>query len=238
MIARCDVETHQSMCPYESVSCKYAAVGCEEKPLRKDLKEHEKDLQLHLQVTTEKVLELTQLIQRVQALENKYSLIPPCTLRLTNYQKRKRNGDEFYSPPFYTSSYGYKMRLKVVIGGENIGAGTHVSVYTYLMKGDHDDTLTWPFSGTITIELLNQLKNKHHYSYKQLISSSKDDGKVSQRMVDSCGAVLRYGWSMFISHSILEHNASVNTQYLKDDTLVFRVSVEVPNHKPWLESTV
>ena len=40
------------------------------------------------------------------------------------------------------------------------------------------------------------------------------------------------GYSKFISHSELE-----SKPYLKDDTLYFRVSVEVADSKPWLECT-
>ncbi len=242
MIARCDVETHHSMCFYESVSCKYTAVGCEEKPLRKDLTKHEKDSQLHLQLTIEQNLKLTQkigelmqrvgeLMQRVTVLEYR-CILTPCNIRLTNYQKRKNNNDEFYSTPFYTSSMGYKMCLVVYANGWKEGAGTHVSVYICLMKGDHDDTLTWPFPGTITIELLNQLNDKNHRKMEIRFPANHES---SQRVV-----VMERGFGSpeFISHVALDHNLWINnTQYLEDDTLVFRVSVEIPNRKPWLEST-
>jgi hypothetical protein len=39
-------------------------------------------------------------------------------------------------------------------------------------------------------------------------------------------------YSDFIAHSKLAHK---NTQYLKDDTLYFSVSVLAADHKPWLE---
>jgi hypothetical protein len=35
--------------------------------------------------------------------------------------------------------------------------------------------------------------------------------------------------------STLAHNLETNTKYLKDDTLYFRVSVEVDGLKPWLK---
>ncbi len=237
MIARCDIKTHQSTCAYESVSCKYAAVGCQQKPLRKDLQEHEKDSQLHLQVTTDKVLELTKNVQDLTKVNShllKLTSLTPCTLKLTNYQQWRSGGERFYSPPFYTSYSGYKMCLLVYVNGNGDGAGTHVSVYACLMKGDHDDTLTWPFPGSVTVELLNQLEDKNHH--KQTFTFSGDQ-EVSKRVVDNERGS-GYGYWQFISHATLNYNASTNTQYLKDDTLVFRVSVEVPNHKPWLDCTV
>ena len=43
-------------------------------------------------------------------------------------------------------------------GNNDEAKGTHVSVFACLMKGDNDDSLFWPFTGTVTIELLNQLE--------------------------------------------------------------------------------
>ncbi len=110
-------------------------------------------------------------------------------------------------------------------------AGTHVSVYAYLMKGDHDDTLTWPFTGSVTVELLNQLEDKNHHKMTLTFPAE------SQRVVGGERAAHGYGRLDFISHADLDYNASANTQYLKDDTLVFRVSAEPPDHRPWLECT-
>ena len=45
------------------------------------------------------------------------------------------------------------------------------------------------------------------------------------------------GCPTFLPHSSLGHNPATNTQYLLDNTLYFRVSVKVDNHKPWLVCT-
>jgi len=57
--------------------------------------------------------------------------------------------DNWYSPPFYTHPQGYKMCLSVVANGSGDGKGTHVSVFAYLMRGDFDDHLKWPFQGRV-----------------------------------------------------------------------------------------
>ena len=56
------------------------------------------------------------------------------------------------------------MCIKVDCNGFGDGEGTHVSVYAYLMRGENDNHLPWPFTGTITVELLNQLEDDNHYS--------------------------------------------------------------------------
>ena len=35
-----------------------------------------------------------------------------------------------------------------------------VSMFAFLLKGENDDYLPWPFTGTVTVELLNQLEDK------------------------------------------------------------------------------
>ena len=102
-----------------------------------------------------------------------------------------------------------------------------MSVFIYILKGDHDDNLKWPFIGIVKIELLNQLEDKNHHL--KTVPFNKED--------DTCvGSAWGYRW--FIPHSELTHDLVNNTQYLKDDTLYFRVSVEVSGHKTWLECTL
>ena len=236
-IPRCEVSTHQSTCDYESVSCKYAEVGCEGRPLRKELKEHEEDAPLHLQVTTKKVLQLTQLtqvttekvLQLTQVL--RCAVTSPFTFKLTNFQKRKHDKDEFYSTPFYTSRTGYKMCVNVDANGIGGGKNTHVSVFTHLMKGDNDDSLTWPFTGEVTVEILNQLEDNNHD--KATVSFLVDED-ASKRVVDGERGT-GWGRSQFISHADLDYQPDKNCQYLLNDTLVFQVSVRV--NKPWLVCT-
>ena len=156
IIARCDIATHRSTCQYERVPCKYAEVGCKEKPLRKDLKTHEEDDQLHLRITKETVLKLN---KKIASLENKKLF----TFKVTNYKEKKRIKNIFFSSSFYTSPDGYRMGIRVDANGYDNAKGTHVSVFANLIKGDNDDSLTWPFTGSVTVELLNQLEDKNHH---------------------------------------------------------------------------
>ncbi len=249
-VSRCELLTHRSDCNFEYVPCKYDDFGCQMKLFRKDLKEHEQDDKLHLSLTKNKVLELNSKVKHLEsralmkfssnASDHKKNLlkslaIVPCTFQQTCYLQYKSNDDDFYSPSFYTSYTGYKMCLRVDANGHTNGKDTHVSVFSYLMKGDNDDSLSWPFTGTVTYELLNQLEDKNHH--KKTISFPANS-VASQRVVDGEKGKRGLGNSQFISHADLDCNADENTQYLKDDTLVFRVSAEVPDYKPWLECTL
>ena len=86
----------------------------------------------------------------------------PCTFRMTRFLEHKRNNDTFCSSSFYTLPRGYKMHIEVRTNGSI--DGTHVSVSAHLKEGDYDDSLTWPLNGTLTLELLNQLRRRQEPS--------------------------------------------------------------------------
>ena len=116
--------------------------------------------------------------------------------------------------------------MTVNASGEGEGEGTHVTVYACMVEGEYDDQLKWPFVGTIIITLLNQLEDKNHRSSTMNLTTEKDMQAGSGR-----------GYDKFISHSELNYDPVYNTQYLKDDTLYFKISAsaEVTNYRPWLE---
>lgn len=95
------------------------------------------------------------------------------------------------------------------------------------------DYLTWPFSGEVNIELLNQLDDANHYA--KLIRFTDD--KYGQRVYASRISE-GYGNHVFYPHSGLVYDATRNNcQYLKDDCLCFRVRSKAYSLKPWLIPT-
>ena len=174
--------------------------------------------------------ETTRLLQdRFTSLEEttkKAKRIIIFSFRVTKYEMKKRSDDSFCTQPFYTSSSGYHIRIQVYPNGCGKGKSSHVSVYIQLMQGRYDRQLSWPFIGTVTVELLNQLVDESHHDVTTFFNL-KDNTNIG----DS------WGYDDFIAHHKLPYNPICNTQFLKDDTLYFRVSVEVEGHKPWLECT-
>ncbi len=142
--------------------------------------------------------------------------------KVTEFHKKKDNNAE---SSFYTSPNGYHMDIIVCANGVGCGEGSHVSVIA-VIKGKYDDELNWPFVGKVTFELLNQLEDKNHHSME-----------VELTPENNINASDGHGYPEYIPHSKLSRDSVSNTQYLKDDTLYFRISVEVSDHKPWLECT-
>ena len=150
----------------------------------------------------------------------------PIIFKVANFMTLKRQLQITSSTFFYSSSCGYHMSISVNCNGFGDGEGTHVSVYTRVLEGCYDNQLHWPFLGTITYELLNQLGDYNHHRMVNTFTAS-----TNMRVRSSAGC------PEFIPHSFLNHIPATNTQYLLDDTLYFRVSVKVNNHKPWLVCT-
>ena len=193
--------------------CKY---GCEERLLRKCLREHEEDTPLHLLALSK---------TREKRIKTESSNQPKTvTFRMTDFQKYKKNHHQWYSPPFYTSYTGYKMCLSVNahLLSFRLRCSSIAMVAPQKVFLNLDDSQSWRFTGTVTVELLNQLEDDNH---------GKNTEGWLNIPVSSVGLIS--------SHLIsdLDYNADKNTQYLKEDTLVFRVSVQVPDYKPWLEPT-
>ena len=140
-----------------------------------------------------------------------------------NVSEHKRLGSEWWSKPFYTGLDGYKLQIRVDANGGAGGKGTHVSVYVYLLKGEYDDILTWPFKCDITIRLLNWREDKGHVE-KTIDFNDNTDIKCRKRVMEGDTASSGLGYGQFISHSDLYYNITNNTEYINNDVLCFVVS--------------
>ncbi len=61
------------------------------------------------------------------------------------------------SPPFYTSKYGYKVRVCIYLNGNGAGENTHISLYFILMKSIYDSLIRYPFRQNVQLTIVNQV---------------------------------------------------------------------------------
>ena len=229
-LTRHDFSKHLQVCMFEKVLCKYSIIGCKKEVERKDLAKHEGDTQQHLQLAVETVRQQQIKIGNLQAQSREM----PVLYKFTNFNQHKTANNEVYSPVFYTSPKGYKICIGVYANGDGGGEDTHVSVFAFLMKGENDDYLPWPFVGTVTVELLNQLEDKNHHSMTMEFTSNIDI--ASQRVVGKERSNLGLGWHKYIPHSDLGHSMDKSCQYLKNDRLHFKIyaNTAARSSTPWL----
>ena len=150
--------------------------------------------------------------------------VGPGEVFLTNFELRRKMGEAWYSPPFYTHPHGYKMCLEVHCNGRNAGMGSHVSLFVNLVQGEYDEQLKWPFCGDVTIQLLNQEGGRRHckrtvHFHDWCQTTGGNGGSGGGRMtevgvVGGCGL----GFPTFVAHTELR------PKLLKNDCLRFRVS--------------
>lgn len=142
---------------------------------------------------------------------------PPYAFTVSRFTKRKFNKEVFVSPALYTHPRGYKLCIQVDVYGTN----NDLSVYCCIMKGEHDDFLTWPFLGDIYLQIQNQLGDHHHY--EKVISFDEATAE------NKCGRVTtgdkNYSHGLrFISHQELGLDRNRNCQYLSGDAVDFEVT--------------
>lgn len=228
-LKRARVDDHlRNDCEYVVQPCKYENIGCGMKLRRKDMRWHEDDDKLHLHQALTAVVELRDdldyALTTIATLNDAYTLKEgeAFTFKVTEFEQKKTHSAQYNSPPFYTSSNGYKISIEVFPNGVREGARTHVSVFVSILQGKYDDDLSWPFNGGFTIQLLNQKQDSNHHS------------AIFRFNYHTVGKI--WGYQKFISHSEL-YDCSFNTQMLKYNTIHFRVNVTVGGYKSWLNCT-
>ena len=142
------------------------------------------------------------------------------TIVFTGYQEKRRNGVDWYSPPYYTHSHGYKMCMNVYLKPTN----NDLRVYSYLLPGEYDDDLKWPFRGTVVVQLLNQLSEDDHYDY--VFDYSRANDRESQMVTSDERSYYKVTCSLYLPLADLKYNSSKGCQYLKNDCLKLKVFVK------------
>ena len=107
------------------------------------------------------------------------------------------------------------MCINVSANGTGDGAGTRVSVYVHLMRGEYDRWLVWPFRGDVTIQLVNHNNDQDHREmtvhFKDAAVAHGERGEVWA------------GYTQFISHADVESSTETR-RYIINDCLTFRVT--------------
>ena len=144
---------------------------------------------------------------------------------ITGVSQHMKYNTPYISTPFYTHENGYKLRLEVYPNGLNKGAGTHVSVFIRLLKGENDSSLVWPMAINVHVTMINWHKDELHI-WKNFT--------VSKIPIDDCMPVTEKskfsrGCNQFCLHSILFAN-SEGVQYVQDDCMRLRIKSIILSH--------
>lgn len=184
-------------------------------------------LEEHLRNTVNQHLAMA--VQKVRENEARSYCTNGCFVwKIPNFKQQfeaaSNSEDEaaLFSQPFYTSQYGYKLRLKIYLNGRDRGKGTHLSLYLIIMRGEYDALLDWPFDQKITFYLLDQSEQRKHKMHQLSPNRSLPNVKAvfnRPTMKENLGI----GNPSFVSHEIIDQN-----EYIKDDSIFIKCEV-TPN---------
>ena len=132
------------------------------------------------------------------------------------------------SDPFYTGRYGYKLKVFAhpCFSRYSLSSrGPPLSIGIFLMEGEYDDILPWPFSKKITFTIIDQNKDiKQRKNIAKSISPGSlrwvDDMIFSERPREEIKEVKSEPLLM-VSQKILQ-----TRRYIVNDTLFLQVDVE------------
>ena len=231
-LQRKNVENHlNSTCPLEVVNCSFSFAGCEERLPRKDMPAHiNESLAVHMSLQADSHRQQLEKLEtqnqelkaqnqkfenRIQNLEKEvltvdsesficaHLRILPVTIVMNGFNEKKGSKRGWSSQPFYTHPRGYKMCMDTRANGDGIGVNTHVSVYLFLMHGEFDNKLEWPFRSSIGIQLLDQDREEDKEGGSKVLSFANATDGANCRVTSGDRNSISWGHATFISHDEL-----------------------------------
>ena len=167
---------------------------------------------------------LVMALKEVKPITGRSLYSPETIIVMHNFSQYAQNEtSEWFSPPFYTHWAGYKLCLKVYPNGYRDGKRTHLSWFIYLMKGDFDDLLVWPFSGSITVQLINWKGEDKHSKEQTAVFDSNSAVTAISRVGVGKTAPQGVGFIRFVALKEL-NNPATGVKYLQNDSLKFNIS--------------
>lgn len=143
-------------------------------------------------------------------------MINPNIYFLADAQSERQTS--IYSPPFYSSPIGYKMRARLYLHGDGNARRTHMSLFFVLMRSEHDGILKFPFNYKVTFCLYDQSPAQRH-----IIDSFRPDIKSNSFQRPRSEMNIASGIPKFYPLAMIQQEGN---QYVRDDTIFIKVMVD------------
>ena len=155
----------------------------------------------------------------------KQSFMGECMWQMDDFSiKRQKAKDKeqtaFCSSPCYPTIPGYRVCIKVYPNGDGAGHGTHLSVFFALAKGSFDDRVKWPFTGRVSLTLIDQSGAGNHKTTRLKPDGNTHSQECFNRPVLTTNRAS--GHPKFIS--LIEVEAG--TRYNHGDSLFFTIKID------------
>jgi TNF receptor-associated factor 2 len=143
--------------------------------------------------------------------------------KITNFREKMMDAQSerqtsIYSPPFYSSPTGYKMRARLYLHGDGNARRTHMSLFFVLMRGPNDAILKFPFNYKVTFCLYDQTPQVRH-----IIDSFRPDIKSNSFQRPRSEMNIASGIPKFFPLAMIQQEGN---PYVRDDTMFIKVMVD------------
>jgi hypothetical protein len=203
----------------------------ENKLLRESLKEYKtacQDLHKTLAMTQVSLVSLEErIINQEKASTDGVLLWKISNVHERIIEAKAGRQTSFYSSPFYTDKYGYKMCARIYLNGDGNGRNTHLSLFFVILRGEFDALLRWPFRQKVSFILIDQsssdFKENIYDAFRPDPNSSSFRRPTSEMNIAS-------GLPVFCP---LSKFLSPDHEYIKDNTMFIKVVVDTKDlHDP------
>ncbi|KAL9954675.1 hypothetical protein ACROYT_G042241 [Oculina patagonica] len=207
-------------CPLTIISCPYEQMGCNAKVQRKHVESHlQSAVRLHLDLACLKLIDTQKNLNKLNTRMFiwKISNFSEILRQAKTGEKRFIESASFNTDR--TESYGYKTKVKIHPNGLKFGKNTHLSVFIFVMKGEYDAILPWPFKKKVKFALIDQQEDpveQENITHQFIPENSPVCFARPTQEENSTG----YGSVQFISHKKL-----YSRRYLAEDTLFLQIEV-------------
>lgn len=123
------------------------------------------------------------------------------------------------SPSWYTGPHGYRLRTHLYLHGNGTQAGSHISIFLSVVKGEFDHILSWPLKGKMSFILLD-LNQKLLPIVRSL--HTNPNSLAFQQPPSHSVMNLASGCPEFARLSVLD-----DERYVKDDKICIKCSMKI-----------
>ena len=238
-LVRCQRDDHvaaNGTCPNTNMKCAFEDAGCSFIGKRKDMGQHTKEnIETHLTVShlkekklkgkvkkvngevkelKEKVKEMEEALEKAKEKANFHYL-----WKITNWSHHMNmaKGDEDYiivSEKVYVSVPGHRVRMNLC---PNCDSANCVGIFLFLVKGEYNDFIQWPFRLDYAFSVIDQQQNRQDKTKKIIVDEISDD--ISECFHSPGGT--GYGSSEIVSHDELQTRSFVKNDCLFVELTVF-----------------
>lgn len=144
------------------------------------------------------------------------------------YDAQSERQTSIYSPPFFTSSSGYCVSIRLYLNGDGSARGTHLSIFLVIFRGPYDGILQWPFRNRVSFCLYDQrtiMESNGTIQPKHVIESFRPDLN-SQSFSQPCTKLnIASGIPRFCP---LDELANLNdtNRYVVNDTMYIKAFID------------